>query len=268
MTDEGVLSRNNVRVTGAGPAGMIFAHGFGCDQTMWRWVAPAFADRYRVVLYDHVGSGKSDLTAYSFDKYGTLQGYADDLAEICRATELRDAVFVGHSVSSMIGLLAANRYAGLFSRLIMVGPSPRFVNDGEYRGGFEQQDIEELLVFLDANYLGWSAVMGPAIMGNLDRPALAEELTNSFCRTDPDIARHFARVTFLSDCREEVPRARVPSLLLQCREDAVAPLEVGEYLQRTMPGSTLVVMEATGHCPHMSAPAETVAAMEAYLASA
>ena len=263
-----VLERNNVRVSGRGTQPMVFAHGFGCDQRMWRLVTPAFEEGYRLVLYDHVGAGASDLRAYDRAKYGRLQGYAEDLLEICDALRLTDVVFVGHSVSAMIGMLAAIMAPERFARLVLVGPSPCYVNDENYVGGFTRQDIEGLLDFLDSNHLGWSAAMAPAIMGNPDRPELAEELTNSFCRTDPDIARHFARVTFLSDNRADLPRLRVPALVLQCQEDAIAPPEVGEYVHRHLPDSRLVLLRATGHCPNLSAPGETVAAIKAFLAGA
>jgi sigma-B regulation protein RsbQ len=263
-----VLRRNNVRLSGVpGAQPMVFAHGFGCDQNMWRYVAPAFEEHYRVVLFDHVGAGASDLGAYSRERYGSLHGYAQDVLEIARALELREIVFVGHSVSAMIGLLAANEEPERFARLVLVGPSPRYVDDGEYVGGFTREDIDGLLQSLESNYLGWSSAMAPAIMGNADRPELGEELTNSFCRTDPAIAQHFARVTFLSDNRDDLPRVRVPTLILQCLEDVIAPLEVGDYVHRSIPGSELVVLTATGHCPNLSAPAETVAAIESFLAA-
>ena len=260
-----VLRRNNVTVSGAGTQTIIFAHGFGCDQHMWRFVAPAFTDRYRVVLFDHVGAGGSDLSAYNPDKYATLQGYADDLLEICAALELRGAVFVGHSVSAMIGVLAAITEPERFAKLVLVGPSPCYINDGDYVGGFTQQDIAELLDMLESNYLGWSHAMAPVIMGNRDRPELSAELTQSFCRTDPAIARQFAHVTFLSDNRADLPLVRTPALILQCSQDVIAPQEVGAYVQRHLAGSRLVTLQATGHCPNLSAPAETTAAIQAFL---
>lgn len=264
-----VLRRNNVRLSGVpGAQPIVFAHGFGCDQNMWRHVAPAFEDRYRIVLFDHVGAGGSELAAYSRARYASLDGYARDVLEIARALELREIVFVGHSVSAMIGLLAANEEPERFDRLVLVGPSPRYVDDDGYVGGFTREDIEALLRSLESNYLGWSSAMAPVIMGNADRPELGEELTNSFCRTDPAIAQHFARVTFLSDNREDLPRVRVPTLILQCMDDAIAPLEVGEYVHRSIPESELVVLRATGHCPNLSAPGETVAAIESFLAAA
>jgi sigma-B regulation protein RsbQ len=261
-----VLARNNVRVAGR-PDGqtMLLAHGFGCDQNMWRWVAPAFEDTHRVVLFDHVGAGGSDLSAYDRERYASLDRYAADVLEICAELEARDVIFVGHSVSAMIGVLAARREPDRFARLVLVGPSPRYVDDGGYVGGFSAEDIEELLEALESNYLGWSAAMAPAIMGRPDRPELEAELTNSFCRTDPEIARDFARVTFLSDNRADLGEVRIPTLVLQCSDDIIAPAAVGEYVHRTMPNSELVRLRATGHCPNLSAPEETVAAIKAFL---
>ncbi len=246
---------------------MLFAHGFGCDQNMWRFVAPAFEDAYRVVLFDHVGAGRSDLSAFDPERYSDLRGYADDVLEICRGLDLVDVVFVGHSVSAMIGVLAAAKDPDRFSRLVLVGPSPRYTDDADYVGGFTTADIEGLLESLDSNYLGWSGAMAPVIMGNADRPELGEELTNSFCRTDPAIASHFARVTFTSDNRADLPGVRVPTLILQCREDAIAPASVGAYVHREIRGSTLVELDATGHCPNLSAPEATVSAMKSFLAA-
>ena len=261
-----VLARNNVQVSGR-PDGrpMVFAHGFGCDQHMWRFVAPAFEDDHRVVLFDHVGAGGSDLSAYDAERYRSLDGYAEDVVEICRELGLSDAIFVGHSVSAMIGVLAAARAPEHIGRLVMVGPSPRYVDDAGYRGGFSRADIDELLDSLDSNFLGWSSAMAPMIMGNADRPELGEELTASFCRTDPDIAARFARVTFLSDNRADLASVRVPTLVLQCSDDAIAPQAVGEYVHRSIPGSTLVLLQATGHCPNLSAPGETIAAIRAFV---
>jgi sigma-B regulation protein RsbQ len=260
-----VLQRNNVNVSGRGKQPMLFAHGFGCDQNMWRLVAPAFADDYRIVLFDHVGAGKSELRAYNRTKYASLQGYADDVLEICRELALEHVVFVGHSVSAMIGVLAAAREPERFARLVLIGPSPCYLNAGDYRGGFSREDLEGLLEFMDANYLGWSSALAPKIIGNPERPELGEELANSFCRTDPEIARHFARVTFLSDNRADLAKANVPALVLQCSDDIIAPLQVGDYVHRQMPQSQLVVMRATGHCPNLSAPQETIDAMKAFL---
>jgi len=255
-------------VTVSGRAGgrtLLFAHGFGCDQSMWRLVTPAFEGDHQVVLFDHVGAGGSDLAEWSPDRYASLDGYARDVLEICAELDLRDVVFVGHSVSAMIGVLAAAREPGRFAGLVLVGPSPRYVDEPPYRGGFQAADIEELLESLDSNYLGWSAAMAPAIIGNPERPELGEELTNSFCRTDPSIARHFARVTFTSDNRDDLARVGVPCLVLQSREDVIAPIEVGEFVHARIPDSTLVVLDATGHCPNLSAPDQVVAAIQDWL---
>ena len=247
---------------------MLFAHGFGCDQNMWRYVAPAFADRYQVVLFDHVGAGSTDPTSYDPERHDSLQGYAEDVVEICDALGLRDVVFVGRSVSAMIGVLAHVARPDLFAALVLVGPSPRYINDEGYVGGFDRPDIEELLGSLESNYLGWSSAMAPVIMGNGDRPELGQELTASFCRTDPEIARQFARVTFLSDNRKDLGAVSVPTLVLQCRDDVIAPMEVGGYVHDAIPGSVLTVLEATGHCPNLSAPDETTAAIEEFLSTA
>ena len=244
---------------------MVFAHGFGCDQNMWRFVAPAFESEFRTVLFDHVGAGGSDLTAFEPAKYASLSGYADDIVEIGRELGLRGAIFVGHSVSAMIGVLASLQAPKLFESLVLVGPSPRYIDDDDYVGGFSAAQIDELLDFLADNYMGWSSAMAPAIMGNPDRPELTEELANSFCRTDPDIAKAFARVTFLSDNRDDLPRVTARTLILQCSEDVIAPKPVGEYVHRQMPGSKLVLMQATGHCPNLSAPDETISAIRSFV---
>jgi len=266
MTD--VLKRNNVQVSGRGTTPMLFAHGFGCDQHMWRFITPAFEEQYKLVLFDYVGSGKSDLGAYDAERYQTLDGYAQDVLEICEALDLRDVIFVGHSVSSIVGVLAAKREPKRFSRLIMIGPSPRYINDGDYVGGFERQDIEGLLDLMDRNYIGWANFLAPVIMKNDDRPELSQELQESFCSTDPKIARRFAEATFFSDNRADLPDVPVPSLILQCAEDAIAPAEVGRYIYRVTPDSTLRMMKATGHCPHISHPEETIEAMREYLGAA
>jgi sigma-B regulation protein RsbQ len=244
---------------------MLFAHGFGCDQNMWRFVWPAFADRHRIVLFDHVGHGGSDAAAFDDRRYATLDGYATDVLDICEELQLEDVIFVGHSVSAMIGVLAAAREPDRFARLVLVGPSPRYIDDEGYVGGFTREDIGGLLASLESNYLGWSSAMAPAIMGNADRPELGEELTNSFCRTDPAIAAHFARVTFLGDNRADLGRIRTPSLVLQCSDDAIAPRSVGEYVHEHLHDSRFVLLNATGHCPNLSAPDETVAAIDEFL---
>ena len=264
-----VLVRNNVRVFGnAAARPLLFAHGFGCDQNMWRFVAPDFERDYRVVLFDYVGSGRSDLRAYDPERYGTLDGYAADVLDVCAALDLRDVLFVGHSVSGVIGMLAAIREPDRFERLVLVGPSLCYLNDPpDYAGGFERADVEGLLDVMDKNYIGWAQFLAPVVMNNPERPELTRELEESFCSTDPVIARRFAEVTFLSDNRADLPRVPVPSLILQCTDDAIAPLSVGEYLHRHLPGSTLRVLAATGHCPHMSHPEETIGAIREYLSA-
>lgn len=262
---QAILSRNNVRVFGRGTQPMLFAHGFGCDQNMWRFITPAFEEDYRLVLFDYVGSGRSDVGKYDANRYGSLDGYARDVLDIISALDLRDVIFVGHSVSSMIGILAANREPDRFSRLLLIGPSPRYINDGAYVGGFDRADIDGLFEMMDKNFLGWANFLAPAIMKNPDRPELGNELVESFCSTDPIMARRFAQATFYADNRADLAAVAVPSLILQCTDDMVAPLEVGNYLSENLPGSTLRVMHATGHCPHMSHPDETVALMKAYL---
>lgn len=264
-----VLKRNNVHVIGRGTRPMMFAHGFGCDQNLWRFVTPAFENDYKIVLFDYVGSGKSDLSAYDGHRYATLGGYAQDVLDVCGALDLRDVIFVGHSVSSMIGVLAALREPSRFARLIMVGPSPRYINDPpQYIGGFNRSDIEALLDMMDKNYIGWAGQLAPAIMKNPEKPELSKELEDSFCSTDPRIARQFAEATFFADNRADLERLRVPSLIMQCSDDIIAPAEVGDYMQKVTPGATLQVMKATGHCPHVSHPQETIDIIKDYLQSA
>lgn len=259
--------RNNVRVRGDGPATLFFAHGFGCDQNMWRLLAPAYAQRYRTVLFDLVGSGASDLSAYDKQKYQSLQGYADDVLEIVREFSVGPAVFVGHSVSAMIGMLANLKDASPFAAQVMIGPSPCYINDGDYVGGFSRADIEGLLSTLESNYLGWSSNMAPVIMGAPEQPELSLDLTNSFCRTDPDIAKHFARVTFLSDHRTQLPLLTTPTLIVQCNDDIIAPVSVGHYMKQTLPRSTLRVIDNVGHCPHLSSPGQCAQATDEFLAA-
>lgn len=265
MQQQDVARRNNVKVSGRGTQPMLLAHGFGCDQNMWRYITPHFEDDYRVVLFDYVGSGQSDLKAYDPKRYSSLEGYAEDVLDVVHALDLRNVIFVGHSVSSMIGVIAANREPDRFERLILIGPSPRYINEPEYVGGFEKADIEGLLEMMDRNFIGWANFLAPAIMKNPDRPELGAELTDSFCSTDPVIARRFAEATFLADNRDDLANVNVPSLILQCSDDMVAPLPVGEYVHRKMRDSTLRIMKATGHCPHVSDPEETVALMRDYL---
>ena len=260
-----LAQRHHLQILGQGPATLVLVHGFGCDQNMWRLLAPAFAQRYRVLLLDLVGSGRSDLSAYDPARYTSLNAYAADLAEVITAYAEGPVVMVGHSVSAMIGVLIERMAPSLLHAHIMVGPSACYLNDGDYRGGLSREDIDELLSTLESNYLGWSSNMAPAIMGSPEQPELAEELTNSFCRTDPDIAAQFARVTFLSDHREDAAHVRVPALILQCSDDIIAPLTAGEFLARAMPGAKLVVIDNVGHCPHLSAPDASARAMDAFL---
>jgi len=260
-----VIDRNNITILGSGKRPMLMSHGFGCDQNMWRFIAPAFERDFHLVLFDQVGAGGSELSAYDRTKYSTLRGYALDIIEICRELGLEDVVFVGHSVSAMIGALAAIEEPSLFERLVLVAPSPCYINDADYVGGFTREQVDGILDLIDTNYVEWSNTMAPVIMGNPERPELRTELRNSFCQTEPDIARHFARVTFLSDNRKDLNRVKTPSLILQCSNDALAPPSVGDYLHRHLPQSELARMQATGHCPHLSAPAETIAAMRAFV---
>jgi sigma-B regulation protein RsbQ len=264
----GVRERNHVTFQGRqdGPVVML-SHGFGCDQNLWRLVTPDLRDDFRLLLFDHVGAGRSDLSAWNAHRYATLDGYADDVLRICRELDLRDVIFVGHSVSAMIGVLAANREPDRFAALVLLTPSPCYIDDADYRGGFSRADIDELLESLDSNYLGWSAVIAPVIMGNPDRPELGQELTNSFCRTDPTIARAFAHTTFLSDNRDDLTDVRVPTLVLQCANDAIAPPEVGDFVHARITGSRLVTLDATGHCPQLSAPRATAEAISTFAAA-
>ncbi|MGM9488475.1 alpha/beta fold hydrolase [Ideonella sp. YS5] len=260
------MQSHHVTVTGDGEVTLVLAHGFGCDQSMWRLLTPHFEGRFRLVMFDLMGSGRSDLGQYDRHRYSSLHGHAEDVLRIVDECVPGPAVFVGHSVSAMIGLLADLASHGRFVGHVMVGPSPCYVNDGDYVGGFTREDIEGLLATLESNYLGWSSTMAPVIMGAPDQPELATELTNSFCRTDPEIAKHFARVTFLSDHRADLPRLKTPALLLQCSDDLIAPVSVGRYMQQVMPQAALRIIENVGHCPHLSAPSASSAAMDEFLA--
>ncbi|HEY6842813.1 MAG TPA: alpha/beta hydrolase [Thermoanaerobaculia bacterium] len=264
-----MAERNNVRVSGRGSQPVLFAHGFGCDQNMWRFVAPAFEDDYKVVLFDYVGAGKSDRSAYDPRRYASLDGYARDVLDIIEELDLHDVIFVGHSVSSMIGVLAANKAPERFAQLILIGPSPRYINDPPgYAGGFDRADIDGLLDMMDRNFIGWANYLAPVIMANPEHPELSRELEESFCSTDPQIARRFAEVTFYGDNRGDLQHVRVPALIMQCAEDVIAPKHVGEYVHAALPNSHFKMMRATGHCPHISHPDETVATIREYLESA
>lgn len=264
--DKNVLVRNNVKVFGSGKQSLMFAHGFGCDQSMWRFITPAFENEYQIILFDYVGSGKSNLDAYNPEQYATLQGYAQDVLEICDALSLKEVIFVGHSVSSMIGVLASIERPELFKSLILVVPSPCYINHPpDYVGGFERADIEGLLDMMDKNYLGWASFLAPVIMKNSDLPELGQELEASFCSTDPNIARRFAEATFYADNRTDLPKVKTPSLIIQVTDDAIAPVSVGEFIHSNLPDSTLHLMNASGHCPHMSHPKETINIIKEYL---
>ncbi|MCG7337042.1 alpha/beta hydrolase [Sporosarcina sp. ACRSM] len=261
-----ILFRNNINITGKGTKAMLFAPGFGCDQNMWRLVAPFFEEHFRVILFDYVGSGKSDYHAYNPNKYSNLNGYAQDVLDICAALELKEVIFVGHSVGGVIGMLASLQEPDRFEQLVMIGPSPCYLNDHpDYLGGFEREDLEALIEMMEMNYIGWANYLSQVIMQNPERPELSQELEESFCSTDPTVARQFAIATFFSDYREELQKVTVPSLILQCSDDAVAPIEVGTYMHRTLSESTFRLMDATGHCPHMSHPEETIRLISDYL---
>lgn len=261
-----IATRNNIKILGNGPQTMIFAHGFGCDQNMWRFVVPAFAEDYKIVLFDYVGCGQSNIAAYNPERYRSLDGYAQDVIDVCKELELTDAIFVGHSVSAMIGVLAAIQRPGLFSSMVFIGPSPCYVNDAEYVGGFEQKDLLDLLDVMDNNFIGWANFLAPVVMKNDDRPELSQELEESFCSTDPIITRRFAEATFFSDNRKDLSKINVPVLVMQCADDAIAPDSVGEYTSDRIAGSKFVKLNATGHCPHMSHPDETIAVIKNFLA--
>ncbi|WP_432410989.1 alpha/beta fold hydrolase [Rasiella sp. SM2506] len=255
----------NINVLGNGDQAMVFAHGYGCDQNMFRFLYPYFEKEYKIILFDYVGAGNSDITAYSHEKYSSLDAYAEDLITVCNHLDLTDVIFVGHSVSAMIGVLASNKAPSLFSKMILIGPSPRYINDTNYKGGFDETAIQELLETLDSNYLGWSTTMAPMIMRNNDRPELGEELSTSFCSTDPEIAKNFARATFLSDNREDLKLVTVPCLVIQSKKDIIAPIEVGTFTANALKYGSLKILNSTGHCPNLSAPEETAKAIQKFL---
>lgn len=262
---ENVVVRNNVTILGQGDQPLIFAHGFGCDQNMWRFITPAFMDKYQIILFDYVGSGNSDTNAYSSEKYQSLQGYVQDVLDIIETLSLQNSIFVGHSISAMIGLLASIQHPDYFKKLIMIGPSPCYLNDDGYRGGFERSDIAELLDMMEMNFTGWASYMAPIAMSNPDQPALTQELKQTFIAADPIIAKEFAEVTFLSDHRSELSKVSVPSLIIQCSEDSIVPIGVGDYLHHHLKNSTLQLMEAKGHYPHISHPNETIQCIADFL---
>lgn len=263
-----VFAKHNINFVGAehGPT-LMLVHGFGCDQKLWRLVVDQLESEFRIVLIDLVGCGSSYPGAWDAKKYSSLSGYAADILEVVNQLDLRDVIFVGHSVSSMIGALATIDDPSRFAKLILLTPSPRYIDDGDYRGGFSKDDIDELLESLEQNYLGWSRSMAPVIMGTPDRPELADELGDTFCRANPEHARVFASTTFLSDNRADLPQITLPTLVIECKQDSIAPREVGAYVHAQIPGSQLVTLAATGHCPHVSAPEATASAIAAFVGS-
>ena len=259
------ITRNNVNRLGKGKQTMLFAHGYGCDQNMWRFITPAFQKDYDCVLFDHVGSGDSDKDSYDFEKYNTLEGYAEDIIALCDELELKNVIYVGHSVGAIMGVLAAARRPDLFDRMILIGPSPCYINKNGYYGGFSQQDINELVETLENNYLGWSSYITPVIIGDPEKPEFTEELHNSFCRMNPNIAKHFAKVTFLSDNRDDLFKVSTPALIIQCHPDIIAPVQVGLYVHEKMLNSNFIQLESPGHCPHLTSPELTINALKFYL---
>jgi sigma-B regulation protein RsbQ len=260
-----IAQRNNVKIFGKGSHPIVFAHGYGCDQKMWRFITPAFENDYQIILFDHVGSGNSDQNAYDFEKYNTLKGYANDLNEMCDELQLEKVIFVGHSVSSMIGILAAAERPELFDKLVLIGPSPCYINDYDYFGGFTKQDIDELIDTLESNYLGWSSFITPVIIGNPEMPEYSEELREGFCNMDPEIAKHFAKVTFLGDNRVDLSRVSTSSLIIQCHPDIIAPVQVGEFVHKELTESEYVLLNTSGHCPHLTAPDQVISSIKSYL---
>lgn len=260
-----ILQRNNVTVSGKGEQVIMFAHGFGCSQNAWRRITSAFADDYKLILFDYVGAGKSDVSAYNKERYNSLEGYAEDILEISHELNIKDAVFVGHSVSAMIGALAAIKDPAVFKKLIFIAPSPYYINEPGYTGGFEKEDIEGLLELMEEDYVGWAKLLSPKLIGDANRTDLENEMEDNFCSTDNEIVKQFARTTFLSDNRKDLHNIPVESVTLQCSDDIIAPLEVGEYIKANTPNNKMILLKATGHCPHMSAPEETIAAIKSVL---
>ncbi|UQW97420.1 alpha/beta hydrolase [Rummeliibacillus sp. G93] len=261
-----VMNRNNVKVIGQGEQTIILAHGFGCDQSMWQYVTPNLADRYRIVLFDYVGSGNSDITAYKSEKYSTLHGYKRDVLDIIEEMNLQHVLFIGHSISSMIGMLAAIERPDYFDKLIMIAPSPCYLNDSDgYIGGFERSDINEILAMMEMNFAGWASYMAPLAMDQSNDSELTKELESSFVSTNSRVAREFAEVTFYSDYRSSLDLLDVPTLIIQCSEDSIVPKEVGEYLNQHLQNSTLKIIDARGHYPHISQPLETTKMIMEYL---
>jgi len=256
-----IARRHNARISGAGQTTLLFAHGFGCDQTVWREVTAAFEDRYRIVVFDHAGAGACDSSAYDDFRHSSLMGYAEDVLALGRELQAERLVLIGHSVSAMIGALAAIRQPDLFDLMVMIGPSACYLNDGAYRGGFDGPELEEFLALLETNFQGWGTALALLAMGNSDRPELADGLRDRICRTDPATAGVFARLTFFTDLRAEITRVTTPTVILECQDDPIAPDTATGFVHQAIPGSRLIRMAATGHCPHLSHPGEVVATL-------
>lgn len=262
-----ILKRNNVRILGGGPRTLVLVNGFGCDQSIWNAVAPGLTKHFRVVLFDQMGAGNSDFAAYDSKKYASLDGYTQDLLAICRLLGPGEITLIGHSVGAMICMLAAIEAPWLFRQLLLLCPSPCYTNHPGYHGGFEQADIDSMLAFMETDFVGWADSFAHFIMGTPDRPSLVMEMSHRFCQNDPMIAKQFARVTFTADNRQDLPQVSTPCLLVQCAEDLVAPLEVGTYLLAAIPQATLVTLPISGHCPHVSAPLETLTVLQSFMAA-
>jgi len=261
-----VLTRNNVNIRGNGSKTILFAPGFGCDQNVWNLIVKDFEREYQVILFDYVGLGNSSIKDFDPVRYSTLNGYAQDVLDICHALNLEKVIFVGHSVSSMIGALASIKQPNYFEQLVMVGPSPCYLNDPpKYFGGFEKEELHGLIDMMEKNYIGWASMFASTVINNPARPDLNQEMENRFCSTDPVIARSFAEATFFADHRNDLKSVTTPSLILQCQNDLIASIQVGEYLHEHLPKSELKIMKATGHCPHLSHPEETCTIIKEYL---
>jgi sigma-B regulation protein RsbQ len=261
VTASAVLTRNNVHVIGQGKPPLLLCNGFGCNQNIWHYLIRELTQQYQLVLFDHVGSGGTDLKAYTSDKYATLGGYMQDVVEICQALNLRNATIVGHSVGATIAMLAAIEAPTHFTRVVLLAPSPCYINEPGYYGGFERKDLLQVLAAMEEDYRSWTNMFADLLMGPKNTASLGQELAGFFCETDSTIAREFARVTFFSDNRSDVPRLQLPTLILQCSDDVAGPREVGEYLLAHLPQAQLVTLTTAGHCPHLSAPLETLHAI-------
>lgn len=261
-----ILKRNNVNIIGKGEKTIVFGHGLACDQKIWDTILPYFEEDYQIVLYDYVGSGDSDFSAFDTERYSTMHGYAKDLLEILEAIDVGEVIFVGHSVSAMIGILASIEKPEYFENLILIGSSPRYLNEHpNYHGGYDESDIEELITMMEMNFSGWATLAAANFMNNPDRPLLTEQLIEVYNEEDPAMMKSFAEVVFLSDHRQDLPEVTIPSLIMQCSEDSIVPLESAEYLHKHLKNSKLIVMEATGHYPQISYPEETVNTILEYI---